>query len=208
MSYTILAAPVADFLDTLGWRADPACDRPVPGCAAVTSANVNFPGLRVERATRGDARTNAYVFVLTPTKETLRRLIPRVVVDGYRPRYQQKVHAWFQAATLKLADLQREEEEHAARVRREQREGDDVMRSVVGDDADLAEIRRMATFTFINHNGVRTLSHVSRQWYIANPFVFPPDLPDTEKLAKLGRLVGFLKSEGMLPSQYPKGNHD
>lgn len=194
---------VAQFLETLGWKFTQHEVR--SDLAAVHTENKNFPELRVERALRGDAADRTDVFVLDVANRYEKR-VKRTLVRADRPRWQRKVHAWFQAATLAIADVKREQEEEDARTRRAERTIDDLVRAHTGDDVEPAEVRRLVGVT-IEQDAAGTLavSDVSRRYYVNDLFVFRRDLSPGERLAKLGRLVRFLRSEDMLPSQYRDG---
>lgn len=194
---------IAQFLETLGWKFTQHESR--PDIASVCNENKTVPDLRVERALRGDAATRTDVFVLC-TSDRYEKRVPRTLVYANRPRWQRKVHAWFQSATLAIADAKREEDEENARQRRAERTVDDFVRACTGDDVDPAEVRRLVSVT-IEQDAAGTLavSDVSRRYYVNDMFVFRRDLSPGERLAKLGRLVRFLHSEDMLPSQYRDG---
>lgn len=198
---------IAQFLGTLGWKYTGHESAPAirPDTASVCNENKTVPELRVDRAQRGDAATRLDVFVLDVANRYEKR-VKRTLVRADRPRWQRKVHAWFQAATLAIADAKREEDEENARIRRAERTIDDLVRACTGDDVEPAEVRRLVGVT-VEQDAAGTLavSDVSRRYYVNDLFVFRRDLPPGERLAKLGRLVRFLRSEDMLPSQYRDG---
>lgn len=198
---------IAQFLETLGWKYTGHESAPAirPDIASVCNENKTVPELRVDRAQRGDAATSLDVFVLSASGRYEKR-VKRTLVHANRPRWQRKVHAWFQAATLAIADAKREEDEQNARDRRDERTIDDLVRACAGDDVDPAEVRRLVGVTFQRDEAGNLSVHgVSRKYYVPDMFVFDHALTDAEKLAKLGRLVRFLRSENMLPSQYRDG---
>lgn len=198
---------IAQFLGTLGWKYTGHESAPAirPDTASVCNENKTVPELRVDRAQRGDAATRLDVFVLSASDRYQRR-VKRTLVYANLPRWQRKVHAWFQAATLAIADAKREEDEENARVRCEERTIDDLVRACTGDDVDPAEVRRLVGVTFHRDEaGTLSVHGVSRRYYVPDMFVFDHALTDAERLAKLGRLVRFLRSENMLPSQYRDG---
>lgn len=198
---------IAQFLGTLGWKFTEHESAPAirPDIASVCNENKTVPELRVDRAQRGDAAASLDVFVLSASGRYEKR-VKRTLVHANRPRWQRKVHAWFQAATLAIADAKREEDEENARVRREERTIDDLVRACAGDDVNPAEVRRLVGVTFQrDETGTLSVHGVSRKYYVPDMFVFDHALTDAEKLAKLGRLVRFLHAEGMLPSQYRDG---
>lgn len=198
---------IAQFLEPLGWKYTGHESAPAirPDTAFVCNENKTVPELRVDRALRGDAAASLDVFVLSASGRYEKR-VKRTLVHANRPRWQRKVHAWFQAATLAIADAKREEDEENARQRRAERTIDDLVRAHTGDDVEPAEVRRLVGVT-IEQDAAGTLavSDVSRRYYVNDLFVFRGDLPPGERLAKLGRLVRFLRSEDMLPSQYRDG---
>jgi hypothetical protein len=189
---------IAQFLEPLGWK----FSQQGSDLASVCNENKTLPALRVGRALRGDAAMRLDVIVLSASDNYEKR-VPRTVVYADRPRWQRKVHAWFQAATLAIADAKREEEEEKARARRAERTLDDLVRTFTGDDVEPAEIRRLVTVAIEQGaDNLLSVTDVSRRYFVNDMFVFQRDLPVGEKLAKMARLVRFLRSEQMLPSQY------
>lgn len=190
---------IAQFLETLGWKFSQYGGFDI---VTVHTENTLSPALRVDNAERGNAAGRNDVFVLSVAPAYKNR-VKRTLVHADRPRWQRKVHAWYQAATLAIADAKREEEEENARARRAERTLDDLVRTFTGDDVEPAEIRRLVTVE-IEHGADNLLSvaDVTRRYFVNDMFVFQRDLPVGEKLAKLARLVRFLRSEQMLPSQY------
>lgn len=193
---TTLENSVAQFLTTLGWE---IIHRPNhrPDLANLGATNEKFPELLVERAQRGAASHDPFVFVLT-AKSPYDNRVQRTLVDGRLPRYQRKVHGWFQASTLAIADAKRAEEEKRAEQLREERRTEDAVRAAVGEDADVRDIRHMVDISFRDDGGVKVLGNVECRYYIPCPFTLPKDLPVEEKLRRVDRLVKFLRAEGML----------
>jgi hypothetical protein len=77
------------------------------------------------------------------------------------------------------------------------------VRTFTGDDVEPAEIRRLVTVAIEQGaDNLLSVTDVSRRYFVNDMFVFQRNLPVGEKLAKLARLVRFLRSEQMLPSQY------
>jgi hypothetical protein len=203
---------IAQFLETLGWKFSQYGGFDI---VTVHTENTLSSVLRVDNAKRGNAAGRNDVFVLSASGK-YEKCVPRTLVHADRPRWQRKVHAWYQAATLAIADAKREEEEENARARRAERTLDDLVRTFTGDDVEPAEIRRLVTVEIepaeirrlvtveIEHGADNLLSvaDVTRRYFVNDMFVFQRNLPVGEKLAKLARLVRFLRSEQMLPSQY------
>lgn len=196
--------PTARFLVTLGWEIEHVGS---DGACAVKPFNKTFADLCVERVRRGLNRYSLQVFVLTAACDGYVEQIGRKIVDTTKPRWQDSVNAWFQRATFALADLKRVEEEKETLARIEERKNEQAINDLTGGAADPKEILRLMAVNFTTDAaGVRVVSGANRRSYLYDPFVLPRGLSKEQSLAKVARLVNFLKSEGMLPGQYPDRN--